>query len=149
MCGPQLYTEFIQAEQLGENLWINDPVVTRLWIIVLFFSTPLHYHDDGPIPTSILKKKLPLRQTQNAYVTLLWKYLLYRHGDVESIRIYSNLVHVYMKMQSVGFGIYLQLRSKQDLLSTHETLNKLVTVDINEDQKKVKGKKRFLDINKN
>jgi hypothetical protein len=138
MCGLQLYKQVIQAEQLGEKLWINDPVVIRLWIIVLFFSTPLHYHDRGPTPTPILKKKLPLYQVQNAYITLLWKYLLYRHGDVESIRIFSNLVHVYMKMQSVGFSIYLQLRSKQELFSTHETLNKLVTLDINEDQKKVK-----------
>src|SRR4051812_1287992 len=105
MCGSgsQLYKQFVQAEQLAEKLWIADPVVTRLWIIILFFSTPLHYHDDCPTPTPILKKKLPLYQIQNGYVTLLWKYLLHRHGLMESARIYSNLVHVYMKMQSVGF----------------------------------------------
>jgi hypothetical protein len=134
MCGPQLYEQFVQAQQLAENLWITDPIVTRLWIIVLFFSTPLHYHHDCPTPTSLLKKKFPVHQAQNAYVTLLWKYLLHRHGDNQSVRIYSNLVYVYMKMQSVGYGIHTRLRTQQELLSTYETLQKLVTIDINEDQ---------------
>jgi len=133
MCGRQLYKDFAQAERLAEKLWITDSVVTRLWIIILFFSTPLHYHDDCPISTPILKKKQPVYQVQNAYVTLLWKYLVHRHGFMESVVIYSNLVHVYMKMQCVGFGIYLRLISQQDLIPTHETLSKLVTLDIDED----------------
>jgi hypothetical protein len=133
MCGPQLYKDFTQAERLAEKLWITDSVVTRLWIIILFFSTPLHYHDDCPTSTPILKKKQPLYQVQNAYVTLLWKYLLHRHGFMESVQIYSNLVHVYMKMQRVGFGIYLRLISKKDLIPTHETISKLVKLNINED----------------
>jgi hypothetical protein len=39
-----------------------------------------------------------------------------------------------MKMQSVGYGIHTRLRTQQELLSTYETLQKLVTIDINEDQ---------------
>lgn len=113
-------------------MWVTDPIVTRLWIIVLFFSTPLHYHQDCPTPTPLLKKKLPVYRAQNAYVTLLWKYLLHRYGDVECIRMYSNLIYVYMKMQTVGYDMHTHLRTQQELLPTHETLNKLVTVDINE-----------------
>jgi hypothetical protein len=133
MCGPQLYKDFAQAERLAEKLWITDSVVTRLWIIILFFSTPLHYHDDCPTSAPILKKKKPVYQVQNAYVTLLWKYLVHRHGFMESALIYSNLVHVYMKMQCVGFGIYLRLISQQDLIPINEILNELITLDINED----------------
>ena len=130
MCGPQLYPDFIQVEYLAEKFWITDPTVIRLWVITLFFSSPLHYHDEGPTLTPILKKKKPVRQAQNAYVTLLWKYLLHRYGEGEGVRIYSNLVLVYMKMQSVGFKIYTRLRTKEDLRSTDETLNKLVAVNI-------------------
>ncbi|CAF4214206.1 unnamed protein product, partial [Adineta steineri] len=64
----------------------------------------------------------------------LWKYLTYRYGSEGSIRIYLNLVHVYMKMQQVGYGVYTQLRTQEDLVPTHETLNKLVTLDINDTQ---------------
>jgi hypothetical protein len=132
MCGPHLYEQFDQAEKLAEKLWITDSVVTRLFVVVLFFSTPLHYHDDCPTSTPILKKNVRVSQVQNAYISLLWKYLLYRHGYVESIRIYSNLIHVYMKMQRVGFGIYTHLRTQAELMSTHETLNQLVTLSIDD-----------------
>jgi hypothetical protein len=134
MFGPELYEEFTKVERLAETLWITDPIVIRLWIITLFFSTPLHYHHDCSTPTPILKKKRPLCQVQNAYVTLLWKYLLHRHGYMESVRIYSNLVHVYLKMQDVGFCINLQLRTRKDLMPIHGTISKLVTLDTNQDQ---------------
>ena len=132
MCGSLLYQKFVQAEKLAETSWIADPVITRLWIIILFFSTPLHYHDDCPTSTPILKKKFPVYQVQNAYTTLLWKYLIHRHGEMESIRIYSNLVHVYIKMQSVGFGIYIRLRTQQSLLETDQVLSELVTLNVND-----------------
>jgi hypothetical protein len=141
ICGPQLYQQFIQAERLAEKLWISDPVITRLWIIVLFFSTPLHYYYDCQTSTPILKKKRVLCQAQNGYVNLLWKYLLHRHGLMESVRIFSNLICVYLKMQSVGYGIHVQLRTRKELVSTHDTLNKLITLDINENQKKSNLKK--------
>ncbi|CAF0927176.1 unnamed protein product [Adineta steineri] len=134
VCGIQLYEEFDKAERMAEKSWTTDPIVTRLFVIILFFSTPLHYHDDSPTPTKILKKKQAIFQTQNGYITLLWKYLTYRYGSAGSIRIYLNLVHVYMKMQQVGYGVYTQLRTQKDLVPTHETLNKLVTLDINDTQ---------------
>ncbi|CAF1537328.1 unnamed protein product, partial [Adineta steineri] len=134
VCGIQLYEEFDKAERMAEKSWTTDPIVTRLFVIILFFSTPLHYHDDSPTPTKLLKKKQAILQTQNGYITLLWKYLTYRYGSAGSIRIYLNLVHVYMKMQQVGYGVYTQLRTQKDLVPTHETLNKLVTLDINDTQ---------------
>ncbi|UJR27535.1 hypothetical protein I4U23_008817 [Adineta vaga] len=134
MCGSQLYEFFHQAEILAETKWVTDPIVTRLFVVILFFSTPLHYHDNCATPTKILKKKQPLIQIQNAYATLLWKYLLYRYDMMGAVRIFSNLVNVYIKMQTVGFGIYTQLATQKNLIPTNETLNKLVTLDVNEVQ---------------
>ncbi|CAF4136651.1 unnamed protein product, partial [Adineta steineri] len=134
VCGAQLYEEFDKAERMAEKSWTTDPIVARLFIIILFFSTPLHYHDDSPTPTKILKKKQAILQTQNGYITLLWKYLTHRYGSEGSVRIYLNLVHVYMKMQEVGYGMYMQLTTQKDLVPTHETLSKLVTLDINDMQ---------------
>lgn len=136
VCGRQLYTDFSQVIRSAQKFWISDPVVIRLWVITLFFSTPLHYHDEGPLLTPILKKKAAVRQTQNAYIGLLWKYLLHRYGNDGAVRIYSNLVFVYLKMQSIGFDIYMYLKDKRELQPTHETINKLVTLDIHENAKK-------------
>lgn len=143
MCGSELYKDFIEVERVAEKFLITDPIVVRLWVVILFFSSPLHYHEEGPTLTPILKKKQLVRQTQNAYVTLLWKYLLHRYGDYEAVRIFSNLMRVYIKMQTVGFGVYTQLRTKKELLTTNETLNRLVTVDIHEDLKRANESKTF------
>ncbi|CAF1013488.1 unnamed protein product [Adineta ricciae] len=134
MCGPQLYPQFQQAELLASKSLVTDPIAIRLFFIILFFSTPLHYHQDSATPTKVLKKKRPVTDTQNAYITLLWKYLSYRYGSMETVRIYTHLVHVYIKMQTVGFGIYTRLATQKNLMPTNETLNKLVAIDVHEVQ---------------
>ena len=134
MCGRQLYPQFQQAEFLASKSLVTDPIVIRLFFVILFFSTPLHYHQDSATPTKVLKKKRPITDTQHAYITLLWKYLSYRYGSMETVRIYTHLVHVYIKMQTVGFGIYTRLSTQKNLIPTNETLNKLVAIDVHEVQ---------------
>ena len=133
MCGAELYPEFEQVERLCDRHVVADSVTTRLWIVILFFSTPLHYHYDSPSPTPLLKKRASVHEAQCAYATLLWKYLVHRHNDMEAVRIFSDLVRVYLKMQRVGYSMYSRLKSQQELKVAHETLQKLVTLDVNDD----------------
>lgn len=137
MCGPELYKEFQYVERLEGECLIADPVVTRLWMVTLFFSTPLIYHNDENVTTPLLKKKPLLVNIQNAYATLLWKYLLSRHQENDAVRIFSNLIRTYIKMQTVGQQIYAYLRSQQELVKTHEALQKvLILNDADEDEEK-------------
>ena len=78
---------------------------------------------------------MPIREIQNAYVTLLWNYLVYRYGDLNAVRISSNLALVYLKMQRVGSEIGIRLRTRSELAVTHKVLNQLLTLDINECEK--------------
>jgi hypothetical protein len=139
MCGAQLYVDFQRVDTLVDRCIITDPVVTRLFIITLFFSTPLHYHHDSPTPTSLLKKNASVVRVQSAYASLLWKYLLHRHGDGGAVRIFADLVRVYLKMQLVGYGIYTHLRTQRELMATHETLQKLVSLQLNDDSESTSG----------
>jgi hypothetical protein len=132
MCGEQVYPEFQHVERLCDRHVITDSITTRLWIVILFFSTPLHYHHDSPSPTPLFKKRAPVQDAQSAYTTLLWKYLVHRHDQMEAVRIFSDLVRVYLKMQRVGYAIYSRLRSLGELQTAHETLQKLVSLDIND-----------------
>ena len=68
------------------------------------------------IPKSIKipKKKTSILEIQNAYVTLLWNYLLHRYGAVGAVKVYSNLIHVYLKMQTVVFHIGVQVRTRNE-----------------------------------
>jgi len=134
MCGPDLYEQFTHTQELAKILIIADPIVTRLWLVILFFSTPLYSYYDPQSSIIKVKKTMSFIDIQNAYVTLLWKYLLHRHGFIESVRIYSNLVHVFLHMLRVGIEIDIRLRTQQEFFVTHTTLDQLVELDINHAQ---------------
>ncbi|CAF2397904.1 unnamed protein product [Rotaria sp. Silwood2] len=134
ICGPELYKQFAHIENLAEKLMIADPIITRLWIIVLFFSTPLFSYYDSKSKKIKVKKKLPFIDIQNTYATLLWIYLLYRHGPLESVRIYSNVIRIFLNMLRVGIDIHMRLRMEKYLISIDTTLDELVQLDINTDQ---------------
>ncbi len=134
MCGPDLYEQFTHAQELAKILIIADPIVTRLWLVTLFFSTPLYSYYDPQSSIIKMKKTVSFIDIQNSYVTLLWKYLLHRHGFMESVRIYSNLVHVFLHMLRVGIEIDIRLRTQQEFFVTHTTLDQLAELDINHAQ---------------
>jgi hypothetical protein len=134
MCGPELYKQFAHTEKLAEKLWIADPIVTRIWLVTLFFSTPLFSYYDPMSSITKIKKKFSFIDIQNAYVLLLWKYLLNRHGYMESVRIYSNLIHVFLHMLRIGIDINIRLRTQKEFMLVHETLDQLSILDINHAQ---------------
>lgn len=131
ICGPELYNEFIHIEKLGEKLIITDPIVTRLWLITLFFSSSLFSYYDPQIPMNKMKKKLSSSiEIQNAYASLLWKYLLYRHGYMESVRIFSNLNQAYLQMLRVGLDINMRVRTQMDFRIANAKLEQLTTLNV-------------------
>ncbi|CAF3122118.1 unnamed protein product [Rotaria sp. Silwood2] len=130
ICGPQLFAEFSRTTKVAERLLITDPVVIRLWLVVLFFSSSLFCLYDNYLVLKIPKKKTAIIEIQNIYATLLWKYLLHRHGNFSAVQIYSNLIHTYLQMQRVGFEIGIQVRTRNELLITYETLNQILALDI-------------------
>ncbi|CAF3382811.1 unnamed protein product [Rotaria socialis] len=133
ICGPDLHKQFASIQISAEKLIITDPIMTRLWIIILFFSTPLFsYYDPKSTAIKVRKNSLFI-DIQTIYVNLLWKYLLNRHGPMESIRIYSNLAFAFLSMLRIGLEVNIRLRTRKDLAPIHETLDDLVKLDINAD----------------
>jgi hypothetical protein len=120
------------VEELAEKLWIADPIVTRLWIIVLFFSTCLFSCYDSKSSMVKMKKKSPFIVIQNDYVTLLWKYLLNRHGYMESARIYSNLISVYLNMLRIGLSVYIRYQTEKEYGVVQAKFDQLITLNIND-----------------
>ncbi|CAF1135369.1 unnamed protein product [Rotaria sordida] len=134
ICGPELYKQFAHIEKVAEKSMIADPIITRLWIIVLFFSTPLFSDYDSQSTTIKVKKNLSFIDIQNIYATLMWKYLLYRHGPMEAVRIYSNLILIFLNMLRVEISIHIRLQMEKDLAPLDKALDELVKLDINADQ---------------
>lgn len=131
MCGPELYQQFVYVENSAEKLIIADPIITRLWITVLFFSTSLFSYYEPATTMEELNHESSYIEIQNAYVTLLWKYLLYRHGPIESARIFSNLILVFLNMLRVGLSINIRLRTEKRLIKLHKTFDRLPNLNIN------------------
>jgi len=114
------------------SILINDPVVTRLWLLTLFFSTPLRCHYDRSLPeiSQILHdNRLYMNRIQNSFTILLWNYLSHRHGYFDTVRIFSNLLHVYLQMQRVSEAINHQLRTRNDLVEMNQALNRAVILE--------------------
>ena len=132
MCGEVLYQRFLRTRHIAQSKLIADPIVTRLWLIVLFFSSSLYtYYDPMSYNKSKTKRSFASTTIENGYVTLLWKYLLHRHGSQQAIRIFSDLIHVFLQMIRVGVDINTRLRTQPEHLPAHETLSQLVSLDIN------------------
>jgi hypothetical protein len=127
-----MYKQMSHVEELAEKLWIADPIVTRLWIIVLFFSTCLFSCYDSKSSMVKMKKKSPFIVIQNDYVTLLWKYLLNRHGYMESARIYSNLISVYLNMLRIGLSVYIRYQTEKEYGVVQAKFDQLITLNIND-----------------
>lgn len=76
-----------------------------------------------------MKKSIPCVNIQHQYVILLWKYLLFRHGDEQTIQIYSNLIRIYLSMLRFALEMNMRFRTRIDFRSTHEALEKMTTLD--------------------
>jgi hypothetical protein len=127
--GSRLFPEFIDTKIRAEQILIADPVVTRLWLLVLFFSTPLNCYYDHSLPVLTENRRLAMIEIQNSYVTLLWKYLSHRHGDMDAIRIFSNLNGIYLRMQRISQAVNTEIRTRNDLSTLHEEFNRAVIID--------------------
>ncbi len=127
--GSSLFPEFVDTRNRAEQILIADPVVTRLWLLVLFFSTPLHCYCDHSLPEVSDHRRIAMMEIQNSYVTLLWNYLSHRHGDIDAIRIFSNLNGIYLRMQRISQAVNTEIRTRNDLSTLHEAFNRAVIID--------------------
>lgn len=77
---------------------------------------------------------MALAQTQHFYTVLLWNYLTYRHGDLEAIRILSNLNAVYLRMQRTSQAVNREIRTRSELATVHEAFHRAVVIDADAEQ---------------
>ncbi len=119
----------LDTRNRAEQILIADPVVTRLWLLVLFFSTPLNCYYDHSLPEISENRRIAVMEIQHSYATLLWNYLVHRHGDIDAIRIFSNLNGIYLRMQRISQAVNAQIRTRNELSTLHEAFNRAVIID--------------------
>jgi len=127
--GSRLFSEFNSIRLRAEQILVTDPVITRLWLLILFFSTPLNCYFDHSLPILSNQQRILILNTQNSYIDLLWNYLLHRHGDIDAVRIFSNLNGIYLRMQRISQAVNAEIRTRFDLTALHEAFNRAVIID--------------------
>ena len=111
------------------SILINDPAVTRLWLLILFISNPLLCYYDISLPKISHDSRLHIYRIQDSFVTLLWNYLLYRHGYMGAVRIYSNLICIYLQMQRICRSINHKIRKRSDLQPINQILDQAIITE--------------------
>ena len=129
ICGDSLYAELIQTRHRIEQSLIRDPVVTRLWLLILFLSPPLHCHYDSSERDAVSESMPVILRLQHSYLHLLWNYLIYRHEYVGAVRIFIHLNGIFLRIQRVSHAIDREVRIRKDLFGLHDALDRLVSVD--------------------
>ena len=126
ICGDVLYDEFLRTKLHLEQNLINDPVVTRLWLVVLFLSSSLECRY-GISPPTIPHQNV--FQLQQRFTTILWKYLCYRYNNVDALRIFTNLIGLFLRLQEFSQRIDEIIRTRTDLRYLDRKLCRAVTID--------------------
>lgn len=93
---------------------------------MLFFSAPLYCYFDRSLPEIDSQRKISLFEAQNSYSTLLWGYLLHRHGLREAVRIFTSLIRIYLRMQRFSQTVNAVVRTRTDLTGLNEKMNQAI-----------------------
>jgi hypothetical protein len=94
-----------------------DLTIIKLMLITLTFSSNLFTltKDENMSRDSLLYGTFRLFGSQNVYVEILWKYMIYRYGFSESVKRFSVLIKLLLDMLQLASDI-------NDSNSIHHTL---------------------------
>ncbi|CAF3566477.1 unnamed protein product [Rotaria sordida] len=127
--GKELFAASVQIKKKAESILITDPAVTRLWLLILFFSTPLLCYYDHSLPDLSYEHRLDLNKIQHSFIILLWNYLSHRHGYFDAVRIFSNIICIYLQMQRISRAINHEIRTRNDLVDVNQALNRAIAFE--------------------
>jgi len=99
-----------------QTLLPNDPIIMKLWIIILALSpriSPLIKKDEynsidfDPIPKNLFS-------SQNYYLTILWKYVIYRLGYNDAIRCSVRFIQTFLQRQILESDMIENIQNRDD-----------------------------------
>jgi hypothetical protein len=124
-------------ERLEQNLSIYrnflpyDSLIVKLFLIILAFSSRISpirrkycysFHDFQPFPMEIVR-------IQNYYLTLLWKYVIYKFGYYDAIMYSVRFIQYFLRRQIIEGDIMDIIDNRDDhgqLAQLWERINRIV-----------------------
>jgi hypothetical protein len=95
----------------------SDSTLVKLMLMVLIFSSHCFNHDNGNIEHDrLLYGTFRLLGSQNVYLELLWKYMVYRYGYFESVPRFSRLIKTFLCVLKTVANIYTTNQTHQSMV---------------------------------
>ena len=96
-----------RVSKISATLDSNSPIVKLIQIVFAFstncFAVTYQKNADRD---ALLRGSFRLFGSQNVYITILWKYMLYQHGFQESVVRFSTLVGKMLDLISISSDVY-------------------------------------------
>ena len=126
---------FERARRISQQM-DSDPTLMKLLLIALAFSSncsTVQGHSTSTEQDTLLLGTFRLFGSQNVYIELIWKYLIHRYGNLESVQRLSNLIKSLLDTLKFFSDIYEnnsvfqqflidRLRQDEQLTNLSETL---------------------------
>jgi hypothetical protein len=90
-----------------------DPLIIKLLIIVLFFTTNSLTTKSIYDPAKY-KQLNNIKQIQSSYVELLWIYMIEKYGEEDAIHLYTKMITKYLNIQIIIDQIDLIIQMNDD-----------------------------------
>ncbi|CAF1404496.1 unnamed protein product [Adineta steineri] len=116
---PLYGTEVIKHAKVICQQLNYDPIVFKLMLVALAFSSNC-YMIQNPGNTdkdSLLLGTFRLLGSQNVYIELMWKYLMYRYDYQYSVNRFSNLIGQVLGALKLSFNMYENNRTLQNFIN--------------------------------
>jgi hypothetical protein len=111
-------SEIILLVKNANNELDPDSTLVKLMLMVLIFSSHCFNHDNnGHIQHDrLLYGTFRLLGSQNVYLELLWKYMIYRYGYFESVPRFSRLIKTFLCVLKTVANIYMTNQTHQTMV---------------------------------
>ncbi len=103
----------------------SDSTLIKLMVIIFAFSSHCFIINKRAIieRDSLLHGTFRLLGSQNVYLELLWKYMIYRYGSNQSILRFSRLTQTFLCMLKTSAIIYMTNKAHQNMVD--DTIKKI------------------------
>jgi hypothetical protein len=97
-----------------------DSTIVKLVLIVLSFSSNCFIVDvhQNMLNDNLLYGTYRLLGSQNAYIDLLWKYMIYRHNYDESVIGFSRLIELFLRLIKYSAIAYMNNVTHRQLVDS-------------------------------
>ncbi|CAF1231990.1 unnamed protein product [Didymodactylos carnosus] len=96
---------------------LKEPIFTKMLLVIMVFSS----HFSVTRPNDVFHvyaceiSSYDIFQLQSFYTTLLWKYLIYRLGEVETIQVYTHIIGLCLKCVDMGEQVEKNFIDREEL----------------------------------